>query len=209
MSKARDGIYVETVGTLEANCFLVAPEGSGVLYVIDPGSDADEIVAAVRRLGRAETAVLLTHGHVDHISAAGDVVKALKPKGVFLHPGDAKLYSSPNNHLLPYVPAAQGLPPVSWPPPPGDFEWLHTPGHTKGGVCYHFPALNAIFSGDTIFRGSIGRTDFPGGDHPELIASIKNVLFKFPDATELFPGHGPSTSVGVEKAMNPYVGGED
>ncbi len=205
MSRVREGIYVETAGPLEANCFLVALPGSNMLYVIDPGADAEEIVAAAGSLGLARAMILLTHGHVDHISAVGDVAKALKAK-VFLHPGDAGLYSSPNNHLMPFVPPAQGLPETSWPPPAGDVEWLHTPGHTKGGVCYHFPKLNAIFSGDTLFRGSIGRTDFPGGDLGELLASIRNVLFKFPDSTELFPGHGPSTSVGVEKSMNPYAG---
>jgi glyoxylase-like metal-dependent hydrolase (beta-lactamase superfamily II) len=208
--KVRDGIQVEVVGRLESNCYLVEPPGSGTLYIIDPGSDAEEIVAAAKKTNYTEAAILFTHAHVDHIAAAGEVAKALSIKKIYLHEADAKLYASPNNHLMPYVMAAENLPPTSCPPAENaDFSWLHTPGHTKGGVCYFFQKLNAIFSGDTLFRGSIGRTDFPGGDFSELMASIKEGIFKFPDATELFPGHGASTSVGMEKAMNPYVSGEE
>jgi len=204
--KIRDGIYAESVGALEVNCFLVAPPNSQFLYVIDPGADPDEIIAAAKKLDYVEAVMLFTHAHVDHISAAGEVAQALSVKKIYLHDGDRKLFYSPNNHLMPYVAAASNLPETSWPPAENaDFSWLHTPGHSKGGVCYLFPKLNTLFCGDTIFRGSIGRTDFPGGDQAELMRSIKEVVYSLPDATELFPGHGASTSVGMEKAMNPYV----
>lgn len=204
--KIRDGISVEVVGCLEVNCYIVTPPESSFVYIIDPGSDVDGIVAAVSPMKNLEPVVLFTHAHVDHISGAGELVKALGVKKVYLHDADLKLYRSPNNHLMPVVPPAEGLPGVSWPPADtGDFKWVHTPGHSKGGVCYHFPKLNALFTGDSIFRGSIGRTDFPGGDFSELMHSIKDVIFEFPDSVEIFPGHGPGSSVGVEKSTNPYV----
>ena len=204
--RIRDGINLELVGRLEVNCYLVTPPGSNFLYIIDPGSDAEEIISAVSKLKYVEAVVLFTHAHVDHISAAGAVVKALGVKKVYLHDADSGLYRSPNNNLMPYVATAEDLPVATWPPADtGDFTWIHTPGHTKGGVCYNFHQLNALFSGDTIFRGSIGRTDFPGGSHEELVSSIKEIIFKLPDSLELFPGHGSSTSVGLEKSMNPYV----
>lgn len=208
--KIRDGIEVEVVGSLEVNCYLVTPPGSGFLYVIDPGSDAAEIAAMAAKLKYIEAVVLFTHAHVDHISGAGELVKALNVKKIYLHDADQKLYSSPNNHLMPYVKAAENLPAATWPPADtGDFSWIHTPGHTKGGVCYYFPKLNALFTGDSIFRGSIGRTDFPGGDHAELMSSIKDKIFGYSDSTEIFPGHGSNSSVGMERAMNPYVSSAD
>ena len=82
---------------------------------------------------------------------------------------------------------------------------LHTPGHTPGGVCYHFPAYNALFSGDTLFRASVGRTDLPGGSTKTLLASLKEILSKYPDDTEVFPGHGYSTTIGYEKKNNPFI----
>lgn len=206
--KIRDGIQSVTVGRLEVNCYIVTPPDSGSLYIIDPGSDASSIVSAASKMEYSEAIVLFTHAHVDHISGAGELVKALGIKKVYLHDGDRKLYRSPNNHLMPIVAPAENLPDISWPPAENcDFEWLHTPGHSKGGVCYHFPKLNALFTGDTLFHASIGRTDFPGGDFSEIMASIKDVLFKFPDSTEIFPGHGDSSSIGAEKSMNPYVSG--
>ena len=206
MMKIRDGIFAEIVGRLEVNCYLVTPPGSGFLYIIDPGADAEEIASAAAKLKYVEAIILFTHAHVDHIAGAGALAKSLGVKRLYLHDADKKLYGSPNNHLMPFVDVAEDLPETSWPPvDTGDFTWVHSPGHTKGGVCYHFPKLNALFTGDSIFRGSIGRTDFPGGDLGELMSSIKDVIFKFPDSTEIFPGHGSNSSVGVEKAMNPYV----
>ena len=117
------------------------------------------------------------------------------------------LYSSPMNALLPVMPAAQDLPETAWPPPDnGDFEVIETPGHTFGCVCYYFPGLNGVFTGDTLFAGSVGRTDLPGsGEHEDLIASVRERLFPLPDDTRVFPGHGEETTIQMEKKFNQFL----
>jgi len=195
---------VEVVGMLDVNCYLVPVKESRRLYIIDPGGDADVIVAAAKKCDYDEAIILLTHAHVDHISAVADVVKALNITKVFLHKNDESLYESPNNHLMPYIPAAENLPKTS-DAFNDDFEIIETPGHTQGGVCYYFKQIPALFVGDTIFSNSVGRSDLPGGNHAQLIGSIKSKLMTLPDDLKLYPGHGQSTTVGNEKKFNPYL----
>ena len=193
------------VGLLDVNCYLVYPKQDGVLYIIDPGGNPEKILKQVERFNAGSYQVMLTHAHVDHISALGELNKALNFGKVYLHPDDKPLYLSPANALLPIMPAAKDLPETAWPPPEnGDFKAIETPGHTFGGTCYYFPELNGIFTGDTLFAGSVGRTDLPGGDW----ATIKNSLHRLSTLEKnyrVFPGHGPSTTLADEKNFNPYM----
>ena len=196
---------VEVVGGLGVNCYLVPVAESRKLYIIDPGGDADIVAEAARKFDYDEAVILLTHAHVDHIGAVRDVAKTLNITRIYVHKNDLRLYESPNNHLLPYIPAAEGLPKATDVPPGNDFEIIETPGHTQGGVCYYFKQIPAVFVGDTIFLNSVGRSDLPGGNHAQLIASIKNKLMTLPDDLMLYPGHGQPTTVGREKKFNPYL----
>lgn len=199
-------ILVETVGVFETNCYFVYPKESGTLYIIDPGGEEEKLLETIERFPDAKSyEILLTHGHVDHISGAGAVAGKLGVASVYLHPADLPLYNSPENALLPYIPPAQNLPPTQWPPEMNDFSIIPTPGHTPGGVCYYFESLNALFSGDTLFSGSVGRTDLPGGDYDSLMKSIKTKLLILPEKLAVFPGHGEQTTIGIEKSFNPYL----
>ena len=195
---------VEVVGMLDVNCYLVPVAESRRLYIIDPGGDTKAVVAAAKKITYDEAVILLTHAHVDHIGAVRDVAKALGITKIYLHKNDVSLYESQNNHLMPYIPAAEGLPKTS-DALSNDFEIIETPGHTQGGVCFYFKQIPAIFVGDTIFSNSVGRSDLPGGNHEQLISSIKNKLMTLPDDLKLYPGHGPATTVGSEKKFNPYL----
>lgn len=204
MSKIK--IETEVVGMLEVNCYLVAASGSGALYIIDPGDNAENIVKSAKSFypDFKDAIILLTHAHVDHIAAADEVSKTLGASTVYLHPDDLGLYESPENHLLPFVPPARSLPKTVGTIERPEFKIIHTPGHTRGGVCFYFPDDKVLFSGDTIFRSSIGRTDFPGGNSGQLLSSIKERIFALPEDVVIYPGHGPTTRVGDEKADNPF-----
>ena len=194
---------IHPVGMLEVNCMLV-PIGDK-LYIIDPGADAQEIINLARKQHFSEAVILLTHAHVDHIGAVGEVAQALNVKTVYLHSGDHNLYSSPSNCLSPWLPRAENLPPVTGTIDSEDFSVLETPGHTQGGVCFYFKQIPALFVGDTLFAGSVGRTDLPGGNHAQLIRSIKEQLFVLPPELKIYPGHGVPSSIGREKSVNPYL----
>jgi glyoxylase-like metal-dependent hydrolase (beta-lactamase superfamily II) len=192
------------LGMLETNCFLVPIAQSGTLYIIDPGAEADKIINAARSMDFDRAEILLTHGHVDHISAAGELALALGIEKVRLHRDDHALYKSPDNHLLPYVPPAVRLPQATDEFEGDDYEVIHTPGHTPGGVCFYFKSMPVLFCGDTIFAGSIGRTDFPGGNLDVLLSSIREKIMTLPDDLVMMPGHGAETTVGSEKISNPF-----
>ena len=193
------------VGDIGVNCSLVPGPRSGNLYIIDPGDDAADIIAAAENFSRNETVILLTHAHVDHISAVGAVAKKLGITKICLNAADKPLYSSPENHLLPYLPPAKNLPPVMDYFLQEDFSVLETPGHTPGSVCLWFKEYHTLFSGDTLFRGSVGRTDLPGGDYDTLMRSIREKLLPLPNDLKVFPGHQYWTTIGQEKKSNPYL----
>ena len=202
-------VHVETltVGMLAVNCYLVWDTGARDALIIDPGEEAERIVSRVRAHALDVAGVLLTHAHVDHIRAVPGVTSALGVP-VYVHPADAQLYAQPENALLPWVAAAEGLPDptLTLPVAAGlQFELIHTPGHTRGGVCYYFRESGLLFSGDTLFSGSIGRTDLPGGDAESLLAAIARELMPLPDTVRVLPGHGPETTIGHERVANPYV----
>jgi hydroxyacylglutathione hydrolase len=197
-------------GQFLENCYLLAEAGSSDAVIVDPGDEADRFLAVAREHGLTIREIWLTHAHVDHISGVA-AVKAATAAPVRLHPADRPLYDN-----LPQ----QGL----WfglrldPPPPPDHELehggevslgairfavRHTPGHSPGSVCFVTDGL--VLGGDVLFQGSIGRTDLPGGSHPRLIRSITEELLVLPDDTIVHPGHGPSTTIGVERRTNPFL----
>lgn len=193
------------VGELETNCYIIYDDTAAV--VIDPGAEAGNIL---RRLdGRRLCAILLTHGHFDHIGAAAEL-KNSTAAPVYIHEADEEMIYDPQKSLSfmtgaciePFKPDfyVNDGDVISF----GDitFKVLHTPGHSCGGVCYAIE--NAVFGGDLIFRCSIGRYDY--GSFTDEIASVKRVLSEFSDSTVIYPGHGPSTTVGYEKKYNPYIG---
>jgi len=204
-------LCIETlpVGMLAVNCYVVWEKDTRQALIIDAGDEPDQIADFVRDKQLSPVGILQTHAHVDHILGIRGLVDTFSVP-VYVHPDDIPLYSSPENALPPWVQAAKDLPEVadSVPTAAGlSFDVIHTPGHTPGGVCYHFADAAVLFSGDTLFQGSVGRTDLMGGDHNKLLASIRGRLFKLPEETKVYPGHGPPTSIGNELRYNPYAGG--
>ena len=197
-----------TVGPIGTNCYLVYLEDVRRLFIIDPGADAPKILSEAARFPEAEKFdILFTHAHVDHIGAAGAVARELNIAAAMLNPADRELYRSPYNELLPFLPAAEDLPDVRDFETDGLFTVLDVPGHSPGGSAFYFDrgGCRALFCGDTLFSGSIGRTDLPGGDYETLINSIKTQLFSLPRLTPVYPGHGEGTTIGREIANNPYL----
>jgi glyoxylase-like metal-dependent hydrolase (beta-lactamase superfamily II) len=193
------------VGDIGVNCYLVPGPKSGNLYIIDPGDDAADIVQAAADFTYKEAVILLTHAHVDHIGAVGAVAKKLNISKVCLNAADEQLYHSPENHLLPFLPPAKNLPAVMEYFAQEDFSVIETPGHTPGSVCLWFKDYNTLFTGDTLFQGSVGRTDLPGGNYDALMKSIKEKLMVLPDDLKVFPGHQYWSTIGRERSSNPYI----
>jgi hydroxyacylglutathione hydrolase len=195
------------VGPFEVNCYLAWNPGTRTCLILDPGDDADEIVEEIQTLELQPVGILLTHAHVDHIRGVGPVASRLDIP-VWVHPADRALYASPDNALNPWLPKAENLPPISDVPnslPGLEFTAIHTPGHTPGGVCYYFANSAILFSGDSLFAASVGRSDLPGGNHETLITSITSQLLGLPPETKVHCGHGPSTTIGQEKTSNPFL----
>ncbi len=201
-------IEVIPVGPYAANSVLLWQEPDQA-WVVDPGADGGTLLDALRRNGLTPAAVVLTHAHFDHISAVNDIVAA-HPVPVYLHADDVTFAFSPLNAMPPY-PATRR--PATLDTSKRDDDTLsfggltarliHTPGHTPGGWCLYFEADGLLVAGDTLFAGSVGRTDFPGGSWDELQASLRR-LQELPDETRVICGHGPMTTLGTEKRSNPY-----
>lgn len=197
------------------NCSLLWEEESRDAVVIDPGGDLDELLAQVRALGLTLREVWLTHAHIDHAGAAGELAQRLSLPIVGPHRGDQFWIDAlPQQSRMFGFPPAQAFAPTRW-LEDGDTVTLgrhtlnvrHCPGHTPGHVVFHSPQLRRAFVGDVLFAGSIGRTDFPGGDHDTLIRSITERLWPMGDDTVFIPGHGPESSFGRERRTNPFVAG--
>ncbi|NOY80568.1 MAG: MBL fold metallo-hydrolase [Kiritimatiellaeota bacterium] len=196
-----------TVGPLEVNCYVVYDAAAGMALVIDPGDDAERIIEILEDRGLQPGGILLTHAHVDHIRGVGAVARRFGVP-VELHPADRALYFSPENALPPWIEAATDLPePAPVPRRVSGLNWelIETPGHSPGSVSFFFPDAGVVFSGDTLFAGGVGRTDFPGGDWDCLQASIRHRLYALPPLTRILPGHGPATTVEQEMQANPFV----
>ncbi|MGP1470975.1 MAG: MBL fold metallo-hydrolase [Schwartzia sp. (in: firmicutes)] len=199
------------VGPVAANCYLLSDEG-GKGIVIDPGGDAPAILDTIRKEHITVEAILNTHGHSDHI-AANDAVRNATGAPLYIHAADEHMLTDPRANLSLFMGGNVVSRPAEHHLKEGDIlcvgamalKVLHTPGHSPGGVC--FAGEGVLFSGDTLFADSIGRTDFPGGSLPQLIGVIKEKLMALPDDTVVYAGHGPSTTIGRERQYNPYLNG--
>jgi hydroxyacylglutathione hydrolase len=199
------------VGLFRENCYIVGSRRTGEAICVDPGDEPDEILALARDMGVRITRIICTHAHLDHIMAVG-AVKEATGASFLLHGDDLALA-----HQLPAFARAWLNRDVPPPPEPdylvrhGDdleiagvsLAAIHTPGHTRGSICVYGGGM--LFSGDTLFRGSIGRTDLPGGDQEQLLRSIRERLLPLPDETVVLPGHLQETTIGAERSGNPWV----
>ena len=198
------------VGPLETNCYIVADEKSRIAAIIDPGGEADKIINAVNEAELDVKYIFLTHGHGDHIAALKEVRDATGA-AIVIHEEDAHMLSSAESNLSFLLgegfvqPAADIKLKCNEEFHLGDLvlKIIHTPGHTPGGISIQVD--NVVFTGDALFAGSIGRTDFPGGSYDKLISSIQEKLLVLADDTKIYPGHGEPSTVGYEKKMNPFL----
>ncbi|NLY43166.1 MAG: MBL fold metallo-hydrolase [Clostridiaceae bacterium] len=199
------------VGRLEANCYIVGDETTKEVAVIDPGAEGSKIYKHIEEKGYKVIYIIATHGHVDHISG----IKYIKDKSgakVVIHKNDRDALTDSRMNLSIYLGFESVQCPADICIEGGEvlyvgrlkLEFIHTPGHTTGGMCILVDG-KLLFSGDTLFEQSIGRTDLPGGNYQQLIKSIKEKLFVMPDDLEVYPGHGEKTTIGREKSSNPYV----
>jgi len=193
------------VGFLEVNCYLIPVELENTLYIIDPGASPAEVARKAESFEMDNYSILLTHAHIDHIGGINELMDLLPVSSVFLHPADRPLFESPANELPPIMPSLAKHPETVTKTNSDVFKTIHTPGHTPGCVCFLFEKENVLFSGDTLFHASVGRTDLPGGDTKTLLESIGSKLLTLPENTEVFPGHGPATNIGWEKNNNPFL----
>ncbi|MFF2378146.1 MBL fold metallo-hydrolase [Streptomyces xiamenensis] len=210
-------------GAWGTNCYLVAPAAGEECVIIDPGHQAAEGVAAtIERHRLKPVAVLLTHGHIDHVASVVPVCGA-HDVPAWIHPRDRFMLADPEKALGSAI--GQRLLGELTVGEPGDLRELsdgttmelaglefgvaHAPGHTQGSVTFGMPETGDVppvfFSGDLLFAGSIGRTDLPGGDHAEILRSLARVCLPLPDSTVVLSGHGPQTTIGTERATNPYL----
>jgi glyoxylase-like metal-dependent hydrolase (beta-lactamase superfamily II) len=211
-------ILVETqaVGPFFKNGFIVACQRTRRGVLIDPGDEVEGLLAFAARERIVLEHILLTHAHVDHVSGVAAAKRSLGVS-VYLHRDDLFLYEQAAQHGAMFGMQVEQPPPVDEFYTPnqsiafGDLEARphHTPGHCPGGVCLEVAEQGTpgrdLFVGDTLFSGSIGRTDLPGGDYATLIRSIRTVLFGFGDSARVYPGHGPTTTIGQERRTNPFL----
>ncbi|MBW2094505.1 MAG: MBL fold metallo-hydrolase [Deltaproteobacteria bacterium] len=181
------------VGPYQANCYVLGCKETMEGLVIDPGDEVFRIVKVITETGLKIRSILITHGHIDHVGGAAEL-KRITGAPVYIHPLDSAGLGFPADGQV----------------NEGDIirlgtysiEVLHTPGHSPGGVCYLAPG--AVFTGDTLFAGSIGRTDFPGGDYRALLQGVRTKLFTLDDDLRVYPGHGPPSTIATERATNPF-----
>jgi hydroxyacylglutathione hydrolase len=196
------------VGDFFTNCYLVSVGKNAIL--IDPGEEPDRILETIESNNVAVEKIIITHGHIDHIGAIPEIREATKAK-VLIHRRDADMLTDAKANLSLYhsvaftVAAADGFLDENDIIEVGDDELkvIYTPGHSPGGIS--LLGEGVVFTGDALFFGSIGRTDLPGGNHGQLLKSIKEKLLILPDDTRVFPGHGPETTIGNEKFANPWL----
>jgi hydroxyacylglutathione hydrolase len=200
------------VGLLQCNCSIIGDEQTREAMVIDPGDDIDRIVAIVRQHGLTVKQIVITHGHIDHV---GGAMKLKQRTG-------APILINEKDHALLKMLAVQAAWIGAAPPGPVEIDQpvrdadviavgtltatvMHTPGHTEGSVCLYLPQEKTLVTGDTLFAGSIGRTDLPGGNFDNIMRSLRDRVLALPDDTTVVPGHGPMTTIGEERESNPFL----
>jgi hydroxyacylglutathione hydrolase len=197
------------VGPIQANCFILGDEKTKEAVVIDPGDDVRRILAGLQKQALQIKYIINTHGHFDHVGGN----KELKEKTgapLLIHKAEAPLLAHLSSAAAVWGMHADDSPPPDRLLEDGDqitfgqitLEVIHTPGHSPGGISLYTP--KDLFVGDTLFAGSIGRTDFPGGDYDQLISGVRRRLFVLGDDVRVFPGHGPDTTIGQERKFNPF-----
>jgi glyoxylase-like metal-dependent hydrolase (beta-lactamase superfamily II) len=202
------------VGALGCNCTILGDQASGEAIVIDPGDEVARIHRRLTALGLKVKQILITHAHIDHVGGALKL-KRLTGAPILLNENDLPLLQMMNKQA-----AWLGVDTPETAPPDASLadgmtvgleacpaQVLHTPGHTQGSVCLHFAPMKLLIAGDTLFAGSIGRTDLPGGDTDQILDSIESRLLRLPDETSVLPGHGPATTIGAERRGNPFLRG--
>ena len=198
------------VGVYAANCYIVYSETTKDGIVVDPGGDVDDLLGFIERKGLKIKDIILTHGHGDHIGGVIGLKDALKAN-VMIHKDDHELLIDGDKNLSSTMPIGSVAIEADKLLDDGDTilfgdleaRVIHTPGHTKGGICLKIN--DSIITGDTLFAGSIGRTDLPGGDYETIIKSIKEKLMTYPDDVEVMPGHGGTSTIGRERVTNPFL----
>ena len=215
MSRVKVEQYV--VGMVQTNCYVAANADTKECFIIDPGASGQKLAEKIREGGYTPVAILLTHGHFDHVSAAETLAKEFDVL-VYAHELEEDTLKSPDKnvgwlmganesyHADVYLKDNQELQLAGF-----DIRVIHTPGHTEGGCCYYLPEEKVLFSGDTLFARSVGRTDFPGGSMSQLVRSIREKLMALHDRQDadsditVYPGHNDVTTIETERKYNPYL----
>jgi len=198
------------VGPMEANCYILADEKTGRAVIIDPGEEGERILQIVREDRLKVIYIINTHAHIDHIGA-NDIIRQKTGSSLLIHSADASLLKDAEMNLSIMMSKKRGFLPPTTVVEEGDeiqvnevsLKVLHTPGHTPGSICLY--ASDRVFTGDTLFAGSVGRTDLPGGSFNDLQNSIKKKLLVLSEEVIVHPGHGPDTSIGREGKTNPFI----
>ena len=199
-------------GPIEENCYVIHETGLDQAIVIDPGSSPEQLKKAIDGAGLKPVLILATHGHFDHVGAVQALAEAYAAPFA-CHAAEEEMLEALEDTYMMYGMGKTKRPKIGRSLGDGELieaggvtlKAIHTPGHTLGGLCFYHAPSQALFSGDTLFRRSIGRSDFPGGDGAQLVKGIREKLFSLPPETKVYPGHGDATTIGEELAENPFA----
>ena len=209
MAPLRIETYV--VGPVQTNCYFAVNDETKEMILIDPGANADRLIQIIEEEKLNPVAILLTHGHFDHATGAEELAQEFDIP-IYIYEDDKATLEDPEMnvsymmgrelvfHADKFLKDEQEIDLAGF-----HIRVLHTPGHTPGGCCYYFPYEDVVFTGDSLFCGSIGRTDFKGGSSSQLVRAVKDKLMKLPDRTMVYPGHNDITSIEHERMYNPYL----